>query len=1048
MVRCLACGNRNPPEFHFCGFCGHPLGDAPPPEKRWATILFYDLSNFSRFTHNHDLEVAHREVNKHLSRCRRCVDRYGGQIDKFFGDGMVAVFGTSDSRENEPLNALRAARCMVEQNTGALEGRAGVTTGMVMLGPLGGGERAHQTVIGDAVNLAQRMVSSAPAGSVWLDEVTHRLVPEARVRLVGERIFKGFADPQPVWEFLDWSGNPHPLFGREEELRRLLALIDEGTAGAGRLIRVVGPLGTGKNRLVAEALRLRSGRMRVVRVPQLDVSDPVRKKLYATFTENIGSEPLEFMKNLGLGELDRRLLSYAFGIEPERPAPLSELEGMLVGTIRKVLSLLTREQPLVVVTRVGGRDHPLVKSVLHSLRESPVKNLVVIVISRGPASGADISLGPLPAAAAAAYLEHLNPHLGPDDKTRIIQESGGNPLVMRLLASTDQPQISVLSAFQSRLDALPDNHRRALLYAALGRPNSWLGVLRELIGAEACEAVEHLISAGYLKTSDTPLNDDSRLEPANPLLQRVARELLSTEQRRRGHAAYWRWLSSRHGRLAPIAAEHAELAEMYAEAGRAWMEAAKHHQTGGIFTAADEYYQRAVAVAPEPIRSDALRRRVEMHLTAGSAESALELLADQKDDWARRLRGLALASLRQREGARALLPPFLEQNPNDVNVRLALHCLEEGPRRLRLLSELKEELDANPELPSRYKPSVALRLAETLAEQMRLGDAGRAMREAYKGFVNIGNRSRAAEAALALSGYMWHAERLAAAAEWADRAIEHGRLAHPGLATTAWSVRAGLWLDQGRSSEAEEALRQAETHLEHARNAHERARIHAIRFRFLGETGRLAEAIRLGEEVFAGLPHPWLAANIAMAYAVQGSNEKRLNELTADFMASATPPGKVVFFLSQAMQAWRKGQAPIPYLKSAIKLGRFSGPYLRFLTLTLWGVYLANRAPQRALALAQHLQRRSSSGGFTVVNQSARLLRAELALAAGEPVAHLLRFEASLPPQQAWRQILLVRAGLADKDDIPSSLVNYGILGTWARLSWRSSNRARRHGSS
>ena len=1047
MVRCPACGNRNPAEFHFCGFCGHPLGEAPAPEKRWATILFYDLSNFSRFTHENDLEVTHREVNEHLSRCRRCVDRHGGQIDKFFGDGMVAVFGASNSRENEPLNALRAARCMVEQRTGALEGRAGVTTGMVMLGPLGGGERAHQTVIGDAVNLAQRMVSSAPSGAIWIDETTRDLVPEARARFVGKRLFKGFADPQPVWEFLDWGGNPQPLFGREEELRRLLSLIDEGITGPGRLIWVVGPLGSGKSRLVAEALRLRSGRLRVIRIPELGVSDPVRRKLHLAFTENFGEDPLGFMRQLGLGELDRRIIGYVLGLESERPAPLHELGTAIAGSVRRVMAMLSRDDPLVLLTHLSSRTHPLVRSILDSLRNRPLERVSAIVMHRGSSNGADVSLGPLAAHDAAAYLESLNPGLDPEERRRILRESGGNPLIIRFLANADHPRMSVLAAFQSRLDRLPETHRQALLYAALGRPNSWYGVLQELLGAdEAREAVEHLVKAGYLKTDATPLREDSRLDPANPLLQRAARELLTTEQQRQGHATYWRWLSNQHKRFAPAAAEHAELAEMPVEAGRSWIEAAEYHRIEGVFAAADKYYERAITVAPEPIKSEALRRRVEMHLTAGSAESALELLAGQEADWAQRLRGLAYASLGRRDEARALLPRFLEQNPNDVNVRLALYCLEEGPRRLDSLGKIKKELDGNPKLPSRYKPSVALRLAETLAGQMRLEEAGRAMREAYEGFVSIGNRSRAAEAALALAGYMWYAERMAGAAEWADKAIEHGRLAHPGLATTAWSVRAGLWLDQGRSNEAERALKQAELHLEHARNANERARIHAIRMRFLIETGKVKDAVQLGEKVFAGLPHPWLAANLALAYAVHGGSGTRHNELMTGFMPSAPPPGKTLFLLSRALQDWRQGESPIAHLKEALKVGRASGPYLRYLTLSLWGVYLVSRQPKRALALAQHLQRRSSSGGFTVVNQTARLLRAEIALAAGEPVAHLLRFEASLPPQQAWQQALLVRAGLAVKNDFPNGLTGYGILGTWARLSWQSAGRAKRHG--
>jgi len=88
--------------------------------------------------------------------------------------------------------------------------------------------------------------------------------------------------------------------------------------------------------------------------------------------------------------------------------------------------------------------------------------------------------------------------------------------------------------------------------------------------------------------------------------------------------------------------------------------------------------------------------------------------------------------------------------------------------------------------------------------------------------------------------------------------------------------------------------------------------------------------------------------------------------------------------MAKALQRWQKGDTPLPQLREALRLGYSSGPYLRYLTLMLWGVYLLNRNPRRALALAQYLQRRSSSGGFMAVNHTARLLRAELALAALE----------------------------------------------------------------
>ncbi|WP_457638341.1 adenylate/guanylate cyclase domain-containing protein [Oceanithermus sp.] len=1050
-MRCPSCGYRNPDEFRFCGKCGSPLAGEAVLEKRWATILFYDVTGYSTFTLEHDLEVTHRELDALLQHCRRCVNLHGGQIDKFFGDGMLAVFGASDSRENEPLKALKAAVCMVKKlKHTSLRGRAGIATGIVMLGPLGGTERTHQTVIGEAVNLAQRMVSSAPAGTIWLDENTSRLVPEARLRDLGPKWFKGFGSAQRVWEFNDWGGKPEPLFGRQAELEKLLDFLDDASNGRGGVITIAGPLGIGKSFLINEAFRLRSGRIKPIFIPKLDVGDPVRRRLRAAFFDNFGPRPMEFLERLGLGELDRRLLAYALGMENERPAPLDELEAALVGTMRRALALISGSKPLVLVAQTGPRDHTLVRAMIRSLEEAPIPGIAAILQRRQPETGADVILGPLPRRDADAFMKYLKPSLDEEQRRAIFAESRGNPLLIKLLSLSDEPTNSVMAAFQSRLDKLPPSHRQTLLYAALGRPATWLGVLRELVGPDAREAVSHLISEGYLKKPQGGLYEQRRLEVANPLLHRVAGYILSASERRAVHRAYWSWLSKQdEQRLSAVAAEHALLAGLKDEAGKLWLAAGDYQRDFGIFTGAEAHYRRAAEEAGGEVRAAAIRRLAELHLKAGSAETVIELLRGEQSTWAERLRGLALAALNKTAAARGLLQSILERDPNDSHVKLALISLLPESERLVELKRLKKILDREKK-PSEIRPFVNLRLAEAMASDLELEKAINIMREAYQGFVALHNRSRAAEAALAISGYMWHLERLAAASEWADKAIEHGRKAHPGVATIAWSVRAALWLDQARPAEAENALDQAEVHLEHARDTNERARIHAIRMRFYIETGRFGKALELGEEVYATLPHPWIAANLALAHALRGgkASELRQTKLTDAHAEAAPAPGKVLFLLAKALRAWREGQDPKLYLKASLKLGRSSGPYLRYLTLVLWSIFLIEENPLRSRSLAQYLQRRSSSGGFVAVNQTARLIRAELSLAAGEPIAHLLRFETPFGPQKAWRRSLLVRAGIEDPSGSQINLSGYGILGAWARLSWREVVRSRQDGSS
>lgn len=1046
-MRCGRCGARNPENFRFCGSCGHPLGPVPSPQRRWATALFFDLTNYTGFTRKHELEDAHRIVNRLLERARDCVTTHGGYVDKFFGDGMLAVFGLQQSSGNEPMRALQAAACMVETTqSGDLEpmrGRVGLATGLVLQGPLGSTQGQHQTVIGNPVNLAQRLASSAPGGVVWLDQATAQLVPEAHLEQIKPRLFKGYSEPQPVWVFRSWKTRNHPLFGRDRELKKVTDWLLEAERGGGRVAVVSGPIGVGKTALIEEALRRRSGRLRTLRLPGLEPGKPLRNTLRQSLVQGLGQPAEAILERLPLADLDRRVLAWALGLIEDRPAPPADLESTLVHSFRHLLELLAAEHPTALLVRSGPRDHVLLQRALSELRQQPPRGLCVLVLRRSVTKGDDLVLGPLQPKDADDYLRYLNPELSDQERTAIYRQSGGLPLAMRFLALSEDPGTSLMAAYQSRLDKLQPLHRKVLLYTVLGQPGSWLGLLRELLGEASVDAVGDLIADGFLMTETVANDGEMALRVADPLLQQAAQFFLSQEEQRRLHKAYWRWLERQSGSgYAALAAEHALLAGLKREAARAHLRAGDALKREGIFRGAERHYLAAIENLPKKEANAARLRLAALHLEGGSPEAALRWLEGETSVEALRLLGLAQARLGKVEEAQVNLGRYLKQHPGDLEITLALLALQPASRRLQRLQTL------NVEGTPKMRPAYDRLLAETLAQLGRYGEATAAMRSAYGHYLKAHHESRAAETALAISGYEWMSEHLGAAAEWADRAVEHARKAHPGLATTAWSVRAGLWLDQGRPDQAAAALEQAEQHLGHARTPDERARIHAIRMRFLIETGRLHEALAVGEEVYEHEPHPWIAANLALAYALGGGQtaEQRLRELLRKHTDAAPPPGKLLFALAEALRTWRSGDNPIPLLKAARREARASGPYLDHLTLALWGLYLMQHHPERALALARYLQRRAYRGGFVVVAQTARLIRAEVALSRGEPVEHLLRFEASLAAQETWRRSLLRQ--LESRVPGPAQgLGGYGILGAWARLRWREALAAKNHGS-
>src|SRR5438105_4259791 len=177
---CPACGQENPQGFQFCGACGAPLGDgappaaAPPPdadeERRWATVLFADLSGFTALSERTDPEEIRSMVDRCMRTMGEVVERLGGAVDKVIGDALMAVFGAPVAHDDDPARAVRAALEIQQQAAGNAEDfcnlqvRVGVNTGEVLFAPVGPDSRRALTVMGDAVNTAARLQAAAPAG--------------------------------------------------------------------------------------------------------------------------------------------------------------------------------------------------------------------------------------------------------------------------------------------------------------------------------------------------------------------------------------------------------------------------------------------------------------------------------------------------------------------------------------------------------------------------------------------------------------------------------------------------------------------------------------------------------------------------------------------------------------------------------------------------------------------------------------------------------------------------------------------------------------------
>ena len=264
-MRCSNCATDAEPDARFCSSCGQPfqtLGD----ERRVVTVLFADLVGFTTLSERLDPEQVKRVVDVCFQRLVADVHEFGGRVDKIIGDAIVALFGAPLAHEDDAERAVRAALRMHEtlaavsaENDWAVRMRVGINTGEVLVGALRAG--GDYTAMGDVVNTASRLQSSAEPGEVAVGETTY-----AATRSVftyesrGERIARGREQPVGVWVARAALAPPghrfrrgSPLIGRDSELELLRHTVELSIRhGRGQIILLLGEAGVGKTRLANE----------------------------------------------------------------------------------------------------------------------------------------------------------------------------------------------------------------------------------------------------------------------------------------------------------------------------------------------------------------------------------------------------------------------------------------------------------------------------------------------------------------------------------------------------------------------------------------------------------------------------------------------------------------------------------------------------------------------------------------------------------------------------------------------------------------------------
>ena len=489
-LACSNCGTPNPPNVKFCGECGTPLvpsstspssvvarpvaeaAPGPVAERRLVSVLFADLVGFTTLSETRDSEEVRDLLSRYFETSRQIIGRYGGTIEKFIGDAVMAVWGAPVATENDAELAARAGLDLAAavtdlgQEIGApeLRARAGVLTGeaAVTIGAEGQG-----MVAGDLVNTASRIQSAAPPGAVFVGESTRR-ASDASIAYedAGEHELKGKAEPVPLWRAVrvlsgvggaqKSTGLEAPFVGRDRELRLIKELfhasVEEHKA---HLVNVTGAAGIGKSRLSWEFFKYMDGLVDSFRwhrgrclsygegVSFWALAEMVRTRCSIVEGEEPASAAAKLRTAVEEAIPDPEERRW---VEP-RLASLLGLEDRggkdqegLFAAWRLFYERLADEMPTIMVFEdMQWADGALLDFVEYLLEWSRAHPLFIVALSRPelaerrPTWGAgrgvtSIYLEPLPREAMEGVLTGLVPGLPDDLRSQILDRAEGVPL--------------------------------------------------------------------------------------------------------------------------------------------------------------------------------------------------------------------------------------------------------------------------------------------------------------------------------------------------------------------------------------------------------------------------------------------------------------------------------------------------------------------------------------------------------------------------------------------------------------------------------------------
>jgi len=405
---------------------GAPLEahDVPEGERKTVTALFADIKGSTELERDLDPEEARAIVDPVLQLMIAAVHRYGGYVAQSTGDGIFAIFGAPVAHEDHPQRALQAALAMQEElhrygeslradGRISVEARVGVNTGEVVVRSIQVGEHTEYTPVGHTTNMAARMQTVAPAGSIAASEATQRLCQGYfEFRALGPTAIKGLDRPVEVYEVVR-AGPLRTHFqlaarrgltrfvGREREMVALAGALEQAGAGHGQIVAAVGEAGAGKSRLLYEFKATIPDGCKVLQAYSVSHGKasawlPVLALLYDYFAIEDGNDKACRRDKIErrLSALDQALkdalplLHTLMGLH-EGPDPIAQMDAQIkrrrtLDAIKRIIVRESLNQPTVVIFEDLHWIDSETQALLDLLADSIANSRVLLLVNYRP----------------------------------------------------------------------------------------------------------------------------------------------------------------------------------------------------------------------------------------------------------------------------------------------------------------------------------------------------------------------------------------------------------------------------------------------------------------------------------------------------------------------------------------------------------------------------------------------------------------------------------------------------------------------------------------